>query len=83
MLHEFFSWGVMMEWLGVKRLKLFEEERRKMVEIKATLNSIIARFEEGWWSRFDGRKAGFGLRLDLVYQGEMMFGYIANLLFND
>ena len=22
-LHEFFSWGVMMEWLGGKRLKLF------------------------------------------------------------
>ena len=73
----------MMEWLGVKRLKLFEEERKKLVEIKATLDSIIARFEDGWWKRFDGRKADFGFRLDLVYQGEMMFGYVANLLLNN
>ena len=68
--------------IGCEKVEVIWRREKKMVEIKATLDSIIARFEEGWWSRFDGRKAGFGLRLDLVYQGEMMFGYIANLLFN-
>ena len=66
-----------------EKVEVIWKREKKLVENKATLDSIIARFEEGWWSRFDGRRAGFGLRLDLVYQEEMMFGYVASLLLNN
>ena len=66
-----------------EKVEVIWRREKKLVENKATLDSIIARFEDGWWKRFDGKKAGFGFRLDLVYQGEMMFGYVANLLLNN
>ena len=48
---QFFSWGVMMEWLSVEKVEVIWRREKKMVENKATLDSIIARFEDGWWKK--------------------------------
>ena len=74
-LHEFFSSGVMMDWLG------------KKVEVEDGKNGKIQnntwQYDCVFWERMmeemmKRRRTGFGLRLELMYRLEKLLGNVAN-----